>query len=93
MVQPVFWQLSAKGECSIVGKEYLRMERNKRYIINVGSVGQPRDGDPRSCYALYDNERQELVIRRVDYNIAAAQKKIIRAGLPPRLAERLAHGM
>ncbi|HTY07847.1 MAG TPA: metallophosphoesterase family protein [Candidatus Edwardsbacteria bacterium] len=90
--QPVFWQLSAKGECSIVGKEYLRLERNRRYIINCGSVGQPRDGDPRACYALCDSERMEVVVRRVEYNVAAAQKKIVRAGLPPRLAERLAHG-
>jgi predicted phosphodiesterase len=90
--QPMFWQLSARGESSIAGKEYLRMEPSRRYIINAGSVGQPRDGDPRACYALCDSERMELVIRRVEYNVGAAQKKILKAGLPPRLAERLAHG-
>jgi len=90
--QPVFWQLSPAGECSVVSREYLRLEPGRRYIINVGSVGQPRDGDPRACYALCDSARQELVIRRVEYNIGAAQKKILKAGLPPRLAERLAHG-
>ncbi|MCU0606891.1 MAG: metallophosphatase family protein [Candidatus Edwardsbacteria bacterium] len=90
--QPVFWQLSPAGECSIVGREYLRLEPGRRYIINAGSVGQPRDGDPRACYALCDGDRRELVIRRVEYDIGAAQKKILKAGLPPRLAERLAHG-
>jgi diadenosine tetraphosphatase ApaH/serine/threonine PP2A family protein phosphatase len=90
--QPVFWQVSPQGGCSVVGREYLRFETGRRYIINVGSVGQPRDGDARACYALYDGARQELVIRRVEYNIGAAQKKILKAGLPPRLAERLAHG-
>lgn len=90
--QPVFWQLSPAGECSVIGREYLRIETGRRYIINVGSVGQPRDGDARACYALCDSARRELVIRRVEYNIGAAQKKILKAGLPPRLAERLAHG-
>jgi len=90
--QPVFWQLSPAGECSVVGREYLRLEPGRRYIINAGSVGQPRDGDPRACYALCDSGRQEIVIRRVEYDIGAAQKKILRAGLPPRLAERLAYG-
>jgi diadenosine tetraphosphatase ApaH/serine/threonine PP2A family protein phosphatase len=91
--QPIFWQMSGQGECSIVGREYLRLEEGKRYIINVGSVGQPRDGDPRACYAIFDTERMELVIRRAEYDIAQAQQKIIKAGLPPRLAERLAMGV
>jgi diadenosine tetraphosphatase ApaH/serine/threonine PP2A family protein phosphatase len=91
--QPIFWQLSGDGQCSIVGREYLRLEEGKRYIINVGSVGQPRDGDPRACYAIFDTERMELVIRRVEYDIAAAQQRIIKASLPPRLAERLAMGV
>lgn len=91
--QPMFWQLLPAGECSIIGREYLRLEPGRRYIINVGSVGQPRDGDPRACYALCDSDRRELVIRRVEYDIGAAQKKILKAGLPPRLAERLAHGV
>jgi diadenosine tetraphosphatase ApaH/serine/threonine PP2A family protein phosphatase len=90
--QPMFWQLSGEGECSVVGREYLRLEPQKRYIINVGSVGQPRDGDPRACFAVYDSQRRELIIRRVEYDIAQAQKNIINAGLPVRLAERLAQG-
>jgi predicted phosphodiesterase len=91
--QPMFWQFSGEGECSVVGREYLRLEPQKRYIINAGSVGQPRDGDPRAAYAVYDSQRRELIIRRVEYDIAGAQKNILEAGLPARLAERLSHGV
>jgi len=91
--QPIVWRWEGPGKCSVAGREYLHIEPGKRYIVNVGSVGQPRDGDPRASYGLYDRERQEVIIHKVEYNIAAAQQKILRAGLPPRLAERLAHGV
>ena len=64
----------------------------KKYFINVGSVGQPRDGDPRSAYAIFDIERKEVELRRVPYDIVSAQKKILEAGLPERLAIRLSLG-
>lgn len=63
-----------------------------RRIINVGSVGQPRDRDPRLCFALYDTESKELELVREEYDIASAAKKIRKAGLPEFLAERLEHG-
>ncbi|MSS71053.1 MAG: metallophosphoesterase [Candidatus Latescibacteria bacterium] len=63
-----------------------------RYVINVGSVGQPRDFDPRAAFALWDRSRGEIGIVRVDYDIAGAQRRIVAAGLPPSLAERLAVG-
>lgn len=63
-----------------------------RWLANPGSVGQPRDGDPRSSYALFDPERKALSVHRVAYDIAAVQEKILKAGLPPRLAARLDHG-
>ncbi|HSC27184.1 MAG TPA: metallophosphoesterase family protein [Vicinamibacterales bacterium] len=63
-----------------------------RYIINPGSVGQPRDGDPRAAYALYDSEGLSLVLRRVPYPVDAAQRRILEAGLPASLANRLAMG-
>lgn len=69
-----------------------RLEPGKKYFVNVGSVGQPRDGNPRSAYVVYDMNEQSVELRRLDYDIATAQKKILAAGLPPRLAERLAHG-
>jgi len=62
------------------------------YLINCGSVGQPRDGDPRAAYAIYDEERGEVELRRVPYAIEVAQAKILRAGLPEVLAERLSVG-
>ena len=63
-----------------------------RLLANPGSVGQPRDEDPRASYLLYDHEARRLTWRRTRYPIAAAQEKIERAGLPPRLARRLAVG-
>ena len=68
------------------------IEPSAKYFINIGSVGQPRDGDPRACYAIYDPENNLVVFRRVDYDIAKTQAKIIEAGLPKALAERLAEG-
>lgn len=63
-----------------------------RYLINPGSVGQPRDGDWRAAFALYDTETRRVVFHRVPYDIAQAQAKIVAAGLPVRLAQRLAAG-
>lgn len=70
----------------------LSPEPGLRYVINPGSVGQPRDGDPRASVAILDAEAQTLSIRRVPYPVAAAQRKIREAGLPEFLAERLALG-
>lgn len=72
--------------------DVVRVEPAKKYFINVGSVGQPRDGDWRSSYAVYDHDNQTISIRRVEYDLAKAQKKIRAAGLPEPLAERLALG-
>jgi predicted phosphodiesterase len=62
------------------------------YLINPGSVGQPRDGDPRAAYLLYNTEEPVVVYRRAVYDIAAAQAKIYGAGLPPILGDRLSAG-
>lgn len=64
-----------------------------KVLINVGSVGQPRDEDPRAAYALFDTETLSASIRRIDYDIAAVQQKIRDAGLPDVLAHRLALGV
>jgi diadenosine tetraphosphatase ApaH/serine/threonine PP2A family protein phosphatase len=63
-----------------------------RYLVNVGSVGQPRDGDPRTCYVMYDSQSRRLSIRRVSYDFEAASRKTIAAGLPEYLAQRLKTG-
>ncbi len=65
----------------------------KKYFVNVGSVGQPRDGDPRSSYGFFDTATREIELRRVAYDIATTQKKIAAAGLPQRLADRLSLGV
>ena len=69
-----------------------RIEPGKKFFINVGSVGQPRDGNPRSAYVVYDLEENSVELRRLDYDIATTQVKIRAAGLPDRLADRLALG-
>jgi diadenosine tetraphosphatase ApaH/serine/threonine PP2A family protein phosphatase len=63
-----------------------------RFLINVGSVGQPRDGNASAAYGLYDDEKGLFFLRRVRYDIGAAQRKILSAGLPPVLAERIGRG-
>ncbi len=69
-----------------------KVEAGKKYFVNVGSVGQPRDGNPKCAYVIYDMDDQTIELRRLDYDIATAQAKIRAVGLPERLAERLALG-
>jgi predicted phosphodiesterase len=69
-----------------------RIEPGKKYFINVGAIGQPRDGNPKAAYVVYDMDNNTIELRRLDYDIATTQKKIRAAGLPERLAERLAVG-
>ena len=70
----------------------LHIESGKKYFINCGSVGQPRDGDWRAAYCLYSPDEQLVELRRIEYDIWTAQDKIVAAGLPQRLADRLALG-
>jgi predicted phosphodiesterase len=69
-----------------------RVEPGKKYFVNVGAVGQPRDGNPKAGYVIYDLNEGTIELRRLDYDIQKAQKKIMEAGLPQRLADRLALG-
>jgi len=69
-----------------------KVEPGKKYFVNVGAVGQPRDGNPKAAYVVFDMDASTIELRRLDYDIATAQKKIRAAGLPERLAERLAFG-
>jgi predicted phosphodiesterase len=70
----------------------VRLDEGCRYLVNPGSIGQPRDGNPRASFALYDSRTRVVTIQRVAYAIASAQARIIRAGLPRLLADRLAIG-
>ena len=68
------------------------VEPGKKYFLNVGSVGQPRDGNWRASYAIFHSKEHRVHLRRLEYDVELAQKKIIAAGLPPRLATRLGEG-
>jgi predicted phosphodiesterase len=70
----------------------LQLKESSRYLINPGSVGQPRDGDWRAAYALFDSDAQVIHFHRAPYNLKSAQDRIFAAKLPPRLATRLAAG-
>ena len=65
---------------------------SRRYLVNVGSVGQPRDGDARASYAVVDTDAGTVEIRRVEYDAELAGRRIVAAGLPVFLAERLSKG-
>ncbi len=69
-----------------------QLKPDTHYLINPGSVGQPRDGDWRAAFALYDTDAQVVHFHRTPYNLKAAQDRIFEAKLPPRLATRLAAG-
>ena len=68
------------------------LQANQRYLVNPGSVGQPRDGDWRAGFAVYDSESRIVTFCRVPYNLKRSQELILEANLPPRLASRLATG-
>ncbi|MBI5183829.1 MAG: metallophosphoesterase family protein [Nitrospinae bacterium] len=88
---PIIIEKDSTGDINIYNGEK-RLNSECRYIINIGSVGQPRDRDPRSSFAVYDSETETIEIKRVSYDIAEAQEKILEKGLPFQLAYRLAYG-
>jgi predicted phosphodiesterase len=77
---------------TVLSLEDLDLVPGRRYLINPGSVGQPRDGDPRPSFLIYDDKDRRVTFHHVEYDMRACQDKIIAAGLPPRLAERLEWG-
>jgi diadenosine tetraphosphatase ApaH/serine/threonine PP2A family protein phosphatase len=70
----------------------LEIRDGARYLLNPGSVGQPRDGDWRAAFALYDDAQKTMTWYRVPYDVKEAQERILQAGLPDRLAARLRDG-
>ncbi len=86
--------LESEGQDSVMYTQSTEIDLRhvSKAIINVGSIGQPRDDDPRACYAIYDSDEQTVELRRIEYDIESAQAKIRRAGLPDVLAARLALG-
>jgi len=80
------------GEIALDDGTALEINPSYKYLVNCGSVGQPRDGDPRASCGIYDDETSIIKIRRIKYNIAKTQDEILSAGLPRALALRLAYG-
>jgi len=80
------------GIVNYSAKNKIDVRPGGKYLVNVGSIGQPRDGDPRASFCIYDNEKDTIEIKRVSYDIEKAQKKILKAGLPSILATRLGEG-
>ena len=89
---PAMWSFGSSGPDYERGDVDVTLDAGRRYIVNVGSVGQPRDRDPRAAYALWDVDARRIQVRRVPYDVAAARAKIEAAGLPRFLSDRLAAG-
>lgn len=88
---PMIYEKQVAGVYRIDPQDF-KLPVGRKYFINVGSVGQPRDGDPRAAYVIYDQATRQVKFRRLEYDVQAAQERIRMAGLPERLAERLALG-
>lgn len=89
--QPVIFE-QGRWLCRALRTKACHQRPGYRHIVNTGSVGQPRDGNPHATYCVYDTIAGQVEIKRAEYDILAAQKKIRKAGLPDFLAERLARG-
>ncbi|MBI4723374.1 MAG: metallophosphoesterase family protein [Candidatus Stahlbacteria bacterium] len=89
----VFMEYKGKYSERIQLNQQLKITNGARYIINPGSVGQPRDGDPRAAFMIYDTDKKIVDTIRIPYDIISAQKKILEAGLSSSLADRLCLGI
>ena len=89
----VWWQESPGGQVTQrTGKDIMPLPPGGKVLVNVGAVGQPRDGDTRACCVIYRPEQNTVEFRRVEYDIKRTKRKIIRAGLPRFTAQRLSLG-
>ncbi len=92
---PVIFALSTDAITTIltVAPSFrFKLQEGVRYLINPGSIGQPRDGSPLASYAIYDSDSKVVTINRMQYRVAQTQEKILKAGLPRPLADRLGLG-
>jgi len=71
---------------------YCQLKEDSKYIVNAGSVGQPRDGNPRATYCVYDTRKRKIWIKRIEYDVKAAREKILASGLPVFLGDRILVG-
>ncbi len=91
--RPVVLSQSADESVNDSYPQKMTMELGFRYIVNVGSLGQPRDGNPLACFVEYDSESGVMEFHRLAYDIESCQQKILQEGLPVYLAERLREGL
>ncbi|MBI5179611.1 MAG: metallophosphoesterase family protein [Nitrospinae bacterium] len=90
--QPVIIEFADGSNIVPIRDIYKTLEPNRKYIVNVGSVGQSRDSNPESCYVVYDTKTNNIEYRRVEYDVAKVQKKMEKHKLPHYLIERLGVG-
>lgn len=88
---PMIYEKQIGGVYRIDPQDF-KLPIGRKYFINVGSVGQPRDGDPRASYVIYEPKTRQITYRRIPYDVETAQARIRYAGLPERLAVRLGEG-
>lgn len=90
--QPVVVKMDSDNGVSVAPGDCVTLSDDSRYLINVGSVGQPRDGNPDACFGLLDKEKNEFSLVRVSYDVKTTHRKMSEAGLPAALADRLLEG-
>jgi diadenosine tetraphosphatase ApaH/serine/threonine PP2A family protein phosphatase len=88
------WYRDIRGKVALrpIAPTTMKLSPEEHYLINPGSVGQPRDGNPEAAYAIFDDEEFLIHFKSAPYDVSGAQRRILAAGLPPYLAERLALG-
>jgi diadenosine tetraphosphatase ApaH/serine/threonine PP2A family protein phosphatase len=89
---PVVHATSASGPAKLAGAGTVDLPKKRRHLVNPGSVGQPRDGDPRASFAIWDRETSQVSFERVGYDLSATVRDMERAGLPSELLTRLLRG-
>lgn len=89
---PAIFEQDQQGKIDFVGASRMLLSPESRYIVNVGSVGQPRDKDPRAAYTIWDTESRDFQQHRVEYDVIKTQKKMIDAKFPGYLILRLQRG-
>ncbi len=90
--RPLVVEIANGSPAAAVQAQRFPLRDGARYLVNPGSVGQPRDGDPRACCMIYDSAAAEMSLHRLPYDVTSVQEKIRAAGLPEFLAARLSSG-
>ena len=90
--KPFIAEQKPDGTVKILEETEYALKKDCRYLVNVGSVGQPRDGNPQTCYVMYDSGSKKISIKRIAYDLETTAKKTLEAGLSDYLAQRLKTG-